>query len=87
MSLYEWIGIAVASSLIAVALYKLGFYKGLHEAKLLGVFCDVCEQVKPKLVTFKMTVMCEDCFHKIIHNRDMKCQFCQKQIEHCDCAE
>jgi hypothetical protein len=85
--IYVKIGVALALFVLGAILgHLVGYRRGRAFSKLEGGYCDVCHEVSPKFVYYKMTVVCEKCFASIKNNKDMKCRFCENPLEKCTCV-
>ena len=66
--------------------YLLGRKKGLNSIEALGGHCDVCSKLSSKVLLFRGQIICIACYNAILANREMKCRFCGKQAESCECV-
>ncbi len=79
------VGLAVGL-LVAWYSYRAGLRRGKNITRLAGGYCEVCNSVSEKFMVFRGTITCDKCFQSIMANKEMKCRFCNKPIEHCECV-
>lgn len=87
MTMLAWIICAAVSVVSFFIGHFIGKWQGKNIAKFEGAVCDVCDQIKPKFVSFRMTIMCMECYQKVLANKEMQCKFCNQPIEACKCTE
>jgi len=80
---------SAAAALLAALAYLIGnrrgYLKGVNTVQVEGAHCDVCEKASPKFIYFRGIVMCSGCYRAMTENKEMKCRFCEKPIERCEC--
>jgi hypothetical protein len=81
----ELIAAIAAIPVFFVIGYLIGKRRGINSIQALGGHCDVCQKLASKVLVFRQQLICIDCYNAIMSNRDMKCRFCNKPAETCEC--